>query len=190
MRHPKPTTREAREAVHGPPGRAPSDTALRRNGVLVAAGFGLLWALAGGAPDAPAVAGVAVAVTAALVVKALRPGRPARVRALPRNWWTRFCVVGAVQAGAIAIIVAGAIAAGIPGLIAPAVCLVVGLHFLPLAGAVDQPEYLLTGAALIGVGLLGVAASAILGPVPGQAASGLGAAMVLWATSWVVGSRP
>lgn len=74
-------------------------------------------------------------------------------------------------------------------LIPALVCLVVGVHFFPLARLFDVPRYRLTGSALVIV-----AAATLITMLPldlsaatGRAAASFGAALVLWATSssWV-----
>src|SRR5699024_12520005 len=75
-------------------------------------------------------------------------------------------------------------------LLPPVVCLIVGLHFLPLARLYDQPQYrwtagLLILAAVIGLGavLWGAEAETVLGGV------GFAAAMTLWASAVHVAIR-
>ncbi len=67
---------------------------------------------------------------------------------------------------------------GRPDLIMAATCLIVGLHFLPLARWLPVPLYYLSGALLSVLGLAGLFASALVSP-PVVA---FGAALVLWVT--------
>ena len=64
------------------------------------------------------------------------------------------------------------------------VATVVGLHFFPLASGLRVPLYRLTGLGLIGVAVAGLAL--IPFGVTQQAAIGLGSALVLWLTAFVV----
>jgi hypothetical protein len=67
----------------------------------------------------------------------------------------------------------------------PAVVIIVGLHFFPLARGIPVPIYYRTGGALVAVGLL-----ALLLPSPVSAiAAGLGAALVLWSSGIVLVTR-
>lgn len=170
---------------------SPSDGALRRVGALVTAWFGMLWALTGATalsvPLPVVVASVALSVTCTIIALRARPA--SRERGLSDRWRVRYRAIGIVQGVAIALVVAVAVALAAPGLIAPVVCLVVGLHFLPLARVVDQPEYRLTGVALLVVGLAGVVVLAVAGPDAARALSGIGAAITLWGTSCVVAIR-
>jgi len=112
------------------------------------------------------------------------PGGQDRVRRVPADWNRRFDVVGAaVQAVAILSVVVALIVVDQVTLVPAAECLVMGLHFLPLARLFDQPQYRWTGAALCLVA--GLAGSLHLwgrGTAAVVVAAG-GAAVVLWATS-------
>ncbi|MBO4237926.1 hypothetical protein [Pseudonocardia alni] len=172
-----------------PAGEAsPSDGALRRVGALVTALFGVPWALTGAtalsAPLPAVVASVAISVTCTIIALRTRPA--ARRRQLPHRWRARYRTIGVTQGVAITLVVAVAVALSAPGLIAPLVCLVVGLHFLPMARVVDQAEYRLTGAALLVIGLAGLAVLAATGPEAARAVTGIGAALTLWITSCIV----
>lgn len=68
-------------------------------------------------------------------------------------------------------------------LIAPAVAIIVGLHFLPLARWFPAPIYYLTAALLVGVGMAG----AVVQDLPARILTiGIGAAAVLWLSCGVV----
>lgn len=187
------TTADRPPVATPPTGAAsPSDGALRRVGALVTALFGLPWALTGAtALSAPVPAVVAsAAISATCTIIALRSRPTPRRRRLSHRWRVNYRTIGVTQGVAIALVVAVAVAIAAPGLIAPLVCLVVGAHFLPLARVVEQPEYRLTGAALLVIGLAGVAVLAVAGPDPARAVSGIGAAITLWVTSCIVACRP
>jgi hypothetical protein len=65
-----------------------------------------------------------------------------------------------------------------PTLLLPAIAIIVGLHFIPLARWIPVPLYYRTGAGLIAVGL----AAALLPPDDRAIATGVAAALVLWAS--------
>lgn len=65
-----------------------------------------------------------------------------------------------------------------PTLLLPAIAIIVGLHFIPLARWIPVPLYYRTGAGLIAVGL----AAALLPPQDRAIATGVAAAAVLWAS--------
>jgi len=68
-----------------------------------------------------------------------------------------------------------------PALTMPAIGLVVGLHFLPLAKIFRAPSYRLTGLALCGLAI----GSAFIDGDARAVTLGLGAAAILWATMLV-----
>ena len=63
-------------------------------------------------------------------------------------------------------------------LILPAVAVIVGLHFLPLARWIPVPIYYWTGAGLIAAGLIAIA----LPPEQRAITTGIASALVLWAS--------
>jgi hypothetical protein len=168
------------------------DPAVR--GALVGVVFGTVWALVGvtglvDATPARVVGYVIVVVLAVVVAVAAVRMRAAADRSRPRperpgDARRTFVLVNVVQA---VLIVGAAVVLnrlGLSAFIAPAACVVVGLHFLPLAGLFAVPLYRLTGAVLVVVGVvgavlagIGVAAPIVLTTV------GLGAAVTLWSTS-------
>lgn len=165
-------------------------------GIAVMTVFGTGWALAGIlglVPGVPlrVVGGVVVLVLAALVFRtALRwhahPG-PARTRPrrdLAGNPGRTFLLVNVGQVVLILVAVFGLTRLGVPEFIAPAVAVVVGLHFLLLARAFAVPLYLPTGLALVVIGGLGAVLAGLGAAVAVVlAVVGLGAALTLWATS-------
>ncbi len=176
-------------------------------GVLILTVFAALWAAVGisgiqGNAVLVAVAAVlAVAVTAVVFTLSRRAVREGETRAereartdrpeLPASPdpevggnYRRFGLINMAQTVAIvaAVMILGRLDAWI--LVPPAVCLIVGLHFLPLAGVFGQPPYRWAGLLLVAVALAGILASAV-GAEPGtvRALVGTGAALVLWATA-------
>lgn len=171
------------------PGDAAGPAGFRRAGALVTALFGLPWALtaAGQLPSGAAlvVGSAALATTASAVVVALLPPPDGRGRArdVPPDWRGRFDRVGTVQAMAIVAVVAALVLVGQPTAVPAAVCLVVGLHFVPLTRLFDQPQFRSTAAGLC---LVAAVAGALHLSGRGETAvvvAGSGAAVVLWATS-------
>lgn len=172
---------------------------LRRRGSLVLALFALLWAVNGawGISSSrgvllPGVAAVGV-VTAAVAGFGLRAApllAGERPRRLPSGWNRS---IGLVNLGQVAaIVLSGALLglAGVPELGPSLVCLVVGLHFVPLARLCDQPQYRWTAVFMTGVAVLGcVLLAADTSGGGTRAAVGLGAAAVLWGTSVHLGVR-
>ncbi|MFF9912733.1 DUF7010 family protein [Streptomyces sp. NPDC013457] len=170
---------------------------LRRRGAIVLAVFALVWALAGGsgitaAPVSVAVGVVAALVTAGAVVLAFRgtAGPVTRPVRLPEKWNRGVGMVNMAELVAIFVAIAASNASGHPEFIPVGICLVVGLHFFPLARLFDQGQYkwtaiFLTAVALVGLAVLaaGTTAETI------RTVVGLGAAVVLWASSFHVALR-
>ncbi|WP_329621063.1 hypothetical protein OG357_11570 [Streptomyces sp. NBC_01255] len=167
---------------------------LRRRGAIVLAVFGLVWAFAGGsgiaaAPASVAVGVVAAVVTAGAVVIAFRGtrgpvNRPVR---LPEKWNRGVGLVNAAELVAIFAVIAASNASGHPEFIPVGIGLVVGLHFFPLARLFDQRQYTGTAVALTAVALVGLAVLAAGSSAETiRAVVGLGAAVVLWASSFHV----
>jgi hypothetical protein len=78
--------------------------------------------------------------------------------------------------------------AHLPQFIAPAICVIVGAHFIPLARGIPLQTYYATGAALITAGLVGTALPQRMGSLFVSSS----AALMLWATAlavWVQVSR-
>ncbi len=128
---------------------------------------------------------VAVALTAVTIGLALRP-RGGGTLDLVGDWQQRYNRVALVELGAIAAVVLVLVLTGQHQLIAPLVCLVVGLHLFPLATLFRQPLYRWTGIALTAVGLLAVVVAVTAGGDEGRRVAGFGAACALWATSFGV----
>lgn len=165
--------------------------AMRRSGALVLAVFALVWA-AGGISGIESAALVTVLRTIAVVVSALTIGlalrygsrsAPNRPQRMMPGWRRRLGLVNVLQTAGIglAILLLGLL--GWQALIPAVVCLVVGVHFLPLARIFDESLYTWTGALLCAVSAAGMAALAVGDGLASRAVVGLGAACVLWAAS-------
>ncbi|MFD3610348.1 hypothetical protein ACFWXA_20125 [Streptomyces atroolivaceus] len=170
---------------------------LRRRGTVVLSVFALVWAFAGASGltssgAALTVEIIAVPVTAAAVYLAYRKGAAPSPRMVtpPANWARSVGIVNVAELAAIFAVIAASNASGRPGFIPPAVALVVGLHFVPLARLYDQWQYkgtaaLLSASAVLGFALL--AAGLPDGSV--RAVVGLASAVTLWASACHVAVR-
>jgi hypothetical protein len=163
---------------------------------MVMSVFGTVWALVGvgglvASVPLRVVGWVVAPALAALVVRtALRwhaHPDPARIRPRPQRSGDpgrTFLLVNVAQAVLIPLAVVGLTRLGRPEYIAPAVCLVVGLHFLPLARAFAVPLYRTTGLALVAIAVLGAVLAALGVEIAAVfALVGLCAALTLWATA-------
>jgi hypothetical protein len=170
-------------------------------GAVVMAVFASLWELLGvsglisrvSTPALSCTAVVAVALAIAAVAFTMRFGRLPGPRRERRPAPDSFRVFGQVNIGQTVAIVVAVLALGRLGLwlyIPAAVCLVVGLHFFPLARSFAQPQYWWTGGLLTALALV-----AVLVLAGGGAAAdvrvliGFGAALVLWTTALHVARR-
>lgn len=163
--------------------------AFRQRGVVVLALFGVLWAAVAASGLGPAAAwpvrigGVVVAL--GIIAAAFRRADVAeRRRSLPERWHRTVGLVNGGQFALIAVLVGVGVAAGVPQIVPPAVCLVVGLHFFPLARLFDQPQYTATAIGLCVAAVLG-GLVLVVGPGPEVSRLVVGslAALVLWATA-------
>ena len=86
-------------------------------------------------------------------------------------------IASALEGVAIFAAVSVLVNLGRRDLIAPAVAIIVGVHFLPLARSFPAPIYYLTGALLVAVGMAGT----LVHDLPARMLTvGIGAAAVLW----------
>lgn len=167
---------------------------LRRRGTVVLSVFALVWAFAGASGLASSGAALAVEiaavpVTVAAVLLAYRKGAAPSPRMvdLPENWARSVGVVNVVELAAIFAVIAASNASGRPGLIPPAIALVVGLHFVPLARLYDQWQYKGTAVLLSAVAVAGfVLFAAGLSDGTVRAVVGLASAATLWASAYHV----
>ncbi|MFC9946947.1 hypothetical protein [Streptomyces pratensis] len=167
---------------------------LRRRGTVVLSVFALVWTFAGASGLASsgaalAVQIIAVPITAVAVFLAYRKGAAPSPRMVspPANWARSVGVVNAAELVAIFAVIAAANASGRPGLIPPAIALVVGLHFVPLARLYDQWQYKGTAALLSATAVLGFAlVAAGLSDDSVRAVVGLASAVTLWASAYHV----
>ncbi|MFD5748440.1 hypothetical protein [Streptomyces sp. NPDC127033] len=163
-----------------------------KSGVGFLALFGLgWWSLATSAFDGPArlvavVAGCAVTVGLMLAARRILPasaGGP-----FPADRRRRFHQINGLQWLLIVVIALVCARAGVPVLVPPLVAMVVGLHFLPLAAAFEQPRLRVPAALLVAAGAAGLAVWLADGPDETvRLAVGLIAAFSLWGMAlWTV----
>jgi hypothetical protein len=156
--------------------------------------FGIVWLLVGlsGGRFSPALVRVGLAVVGfglaiGIAAHAVRAGRVARnaspatteQAAIGRQIGRRFGRINAMQWGAIvpAIVVLNLVHR--TELIAPAIAIIVGLHFFPLARLFQRPSYYATG--ILGCAI-GVAGFLISDPAVRLSAVGLSFGLLLWLT--------
>jgi uncharacterized membrane protein len=157
---------------------APKREGRMRGGIWVLAIMAAVWAVAGiVVGQAPAwLTVVPVAISVVMLLWARRQsvgtGNPVEGDHVGR-------VIGIATAiEAIAIFVAANVLVNLhlPTLVMPAIAIIVGLHFAPLARWIPVPLYYWTGAGLVIVGLI-----AIVLPADDRAiATGIASALVLW----------
>jgi uncharacterized protein DUF7010 len=168
-----------------------SDTGVRRRGVLILAGFAIVWAMAGSTGVTDATTGRflfagAVMLAGLVTLPVLRRGSlpaTARPRRLPPDWQRRYNRVGLAEAVAIGAALAVCLGLGAPHALPVVICLIVGVHFLPLARIFDQPPYRATAVGLTLVAAVGAVATATGHPDPAVAVVGFGAFAVLFVTA-------
>lgn len=163
---------------------------MRIVGLLFLVGFGLVWfvvGLAGLDLSGAALLTVALGYAGSAAVVAGLVYRFVKVSAIPQqpetDWQGRFNRVGIIQGLAIGLAVALLILGNQPGLIPPVVCLIVGLHFFPLANIFGVSLYRITAAALCIVAVAGLIVAWTEGRESSQAVVGVGAAVALWLTA-------
>ena len=147
-----------------------------RGGIWVLNIFAALWFVVGavGAGLPWGMLAVPAVISGALIGWGLRttgaePPRNPNVGRLVGIW-------SAVEGVAIFIAANVCMNIGAHDAVVPAIAIIVGLHFLPLARGIPLPLYYATGAALAAVGL-----AALLLPGPERmGVTGLGAAAILW----------
>ncbi len=150
-----------------------------RSGYWVVAIFAAAWAGAGLMVSGYPMAMIAIPVIISAGLLAWAYAMPAtaetmgpRVRAIVARW-------SMVEGGAIVVVANILPRIHHADALFPAVAIIVGLHFLPLARAIPVPIYAATGFALILAGAGGILLPAAERPI----AIGLAAAIILWATA-------
>ncbi|MDX3063686.1 MULTISPECIES: DUF7010 family protein [Streptomyces] len=167
---------------------------LRRRGTVVLSVFAVVWAFAGASglasPGAALTVEIAaVPLAAAAVLLAYRRGAAPSPRMvdLPRNWARSVGIVNVVELVAVFAVIAVANASGHPAFVPPAIALVVGLHFFPLAHLYDQWQYRVTAVVLSAVAVTGLALIAAgLSDESVRAVVGLASAVTLWGSAYHV----
>lgn len=160
---------------------------------MVLSAFSVLWVLVaasgvdGGAARALRLVGLAVALV--LVALAYRPvpvrdDSRERLRSQPSEWRRLVARTNTVQALVLVLVVLLGVLTDVPQVVAPLASVVVGVHFLPLARAFDQPEYRWTGAGMVLAGVVGIGMLVALTPYEVvRVVVGTVAALSLWGTA-------
>lgn len=179
----------------GESGRRELNESPALHGVVTLAAFAFFWEALGvsglmpwmsawaslGTGVLAAAAGVAAM---ALLIRSGRLPGTRRIRSVAPNIHKVFVLVNVAQ---VVLIVAAVVVLGRLGLglqVPAAVCLVVGLHFFPLARSFGQPQYWWTGGLLVALALAGATTLADGGDAAGvRVLIGFGAALVMWATA-------
>lgn len=162
---------------------------LRRRGAVILGLFAMAWAMVGvsGLGSGVILARVGAFVVTVLAVGAaflpVPPDRE-RVRSQPTEWYRHVGLVNLTQFIVIVVVVVVCGSTGLVVLIPPVVCLVVGVHFFPLATSFDQPEYRPLGWALCLFSVVGLVLLIGIGPKSLFLATGFGAATSMWAVSF------
>lgn len=94
-------------------------------------------------------------------------------------------IATAIEGVAIFLVANVLINLHMPTLVMPAIAIIVGLHFVPLARWIPVQLYYWTGAGLITVGLGAI----LLPPDTRATATGVAAALVLWASGMMLAGR-
>lgn len=158
----------------------------RGGAILVLSAFAAIWWVIGAAQSgrgSPITYAVGIGISGLIVVLDWRRGgRPA-----PREERKRrgriLGMASAVEGAAIFAAVIVLAKLGRRDLIAPAVAIIVGVHFLPIARWLPAPIYYLTAAMLIAIGMAGAGVPDL--PVRVMTI-GFGAATVLWLSCGVI----
>lgn len=140
---------------------------LRRRGALVLSVLGVLWSAVAatglGLPRGLWVVGGAVVLAALFAGVAHRPvprtdgGMTERLRDHPSEWRRLLVRTSGSLALVLAVVLVLGVATRSPQVLAPFAAAVMGVHGLPAAHALDQPEYRWAGAGLVLAGGTGVA---------------------------------
>ncbi len=156
--------------------------------------FGIFWFLAGfsggrffpawmrvGVPLLGVVLAIWLAVMAVRVARISRNAPPpsAEQAALGRQIGRRFGRIHAIQWGSIVAAIAVLNIVHLPNFIAPAVAVIVALHFFTLAALFQRPSYNVTGILGCAIGLGGALISS---PSARLSAVGLSFGLLLWLT--------
>jgi hypothetical protein len=160
--------------------------------------FAILWFLLGlsGGRFFPlgmkvAVVVVGLALGAAIITLAVQAHRISRTAPAPtaeqldagRKVGRRFGVINGIQWSAVVAVIILLNVVRRPDFIAPAIAVIVGLHFLPLAGLFQQPQYYISG--IVGCAI-GVAGFLIPDQPARLSAVGLSFGVLLWFTVMTV----
>ena len=151
-------------------------------GPIILSVFGAIWAVLGLLSAGAAQAWIAVPVVIAVVLIAIVGSRSRGLAPRSAEEGARIGKLVGVWSGVegVGIFVAINICArfGRPDLYLAAICLVVGLHFVPLARGLPVRLYYQSAALMSALGIAGLVDSALVAP----SVVAFGAALVLWGT--------
>jgi hypothetical protein len=154
--------------------------------IFVMSAFAAIWWMIGAAQSgrgSPMMYAVGIAISSLMVALGWRRGGPPVAREERKRRGRIVGIASAVEGAAIFAAVTVLVNLGRRDLIAPAVAMIVGLHFLPLARWLPAPIYYLAAVLLVAVGMAGV----LVQDLPARILTvGIGAAAVLWSSCAVV----
>lgn len=170
------------------PGTVEAPAGTERIGAIACWGFGVAWAIWGLTGISGRVAlviavVVSIVLAAATAAVAFRASESPAKRRLPADWKRRYHLLVLAQFVTIFLASLTLGRMGYPEAIPVAICLIVGIHFVPLAGIFDIEPYRGTAIALCAVAVTGGGLLAVTGAAAVRAVVGLGAAIVLWASA-------
>jgi hypothetical protein len=154
--------------------------------IIVMSAFAAIWWMTGAAQfgrGSLIMYAVGIVISGLMVAFGWRRRGPSAAREERKRRGRIVGIASAVEGAAIFAAVIVLVKLGRRDLIAPAVAIIVGLHFLPLARWFPAPIYYLTAALLIAVGMAGAAVQGL----PARILTvGIGAAAALWLSCGVV----
>ncbi|HEX5433710.1 MAG TPA: hypothetical protein VFY05_05700 [Candidatus Angelobacter sp.] len=160
---------------------------MNRNGaIIVLSFFAVIWWIVGASQlprGSVLISAIGIVISGVFVAFDRRRGVQPATREERKRRGRIVGIASGVEGVAIVAAVNVLVRMGRRDLIAPAVAIIVGLHFLPLARWLPARIYYLTAALLVAVGLGGALVQA--GPVR-ILAVGMGAAAILWLSCAVV----
>lgn len=158
----------------------------RSGAIIVLSAFAAIWWMVGVAQlgrRSLMMYTVGIVISGFMVALDWQHGDPPAAREERRHRGRIVGIASAVEGAAIVAAVAILGNVGRRDLIAPAVAIIVGLHFLPLARWLPAPVYYVTAVLLVAVGMAGV----VVRDLPNRILTvGIGAAAVLWFSCGVV----
>jgi GNAT superfamily N-acetyltransferase len=166
---------------------------IRRQGGIITGILAFPWAATGAGPLGAGTAYWAVIAASGLLsiaAVAVALGSAGKThtaeRELPPRWRRSYHLIVLAELVLIGLVAFGLVALQQSDAVPAAVCLIVGLHFLPLAKVFAQPQYRGTGYAMTVAAVVSLVVLFAAGAVASMVVAGFGAALSLWATSFHV----